>query len=205
MSDANDDRELAIRLAFDRGDFDDSATLMLELYSGEILGFLIARSKSASDADEVFAMFAEDLWKGLPGFGWRCSARGWAYTLARNAANRWATSPHNRPGRHETLSRHAQVSKLIDRARTATRPYLRTDVKDEMRALREELPPDDQTLLILRVDRKLSWEELAIVMCDETDAADAAGRARDASRLRKRFERIKDRLRARAREEGLLD
>ena len=40
-----------------------------------------------SDADEVFGMFSEKLCAGLPGFEWRCRVKGWAYMLARNAAN----------------------------------------------------------------------------------------------------------------------
>jgi RNA polymerase sigma-70 factor (ECF subfamily) len=60
------------------GDKTQAATLLLEGYGREIFGFLVARLRDRGAADEVFSRFAEDLWRGLEGFGWRCSARVWA-------------------------------------------------------------------------------------------------------------------------------
>jgi DNA-directed RNA polymerase specialized sigma24 family protein len=88
MTEAHDDAEPSIRAAWDAQDFQSAATRALEAYGQEILSFLIARLRAASDGEEAFSIFAEDFWKGLPGFGSRCSVRGWMYTLARNAANR---------------------------------------------------------------------------------------------------------------------
>jgi RNA polymerase sigma-70 factor (ECF subfamily) len=67
-----------------------------------------------------------------------------------------------------------------------------------LRRLRETLDPDDQTLLSLRLDRELEWEELAVVLSGEGTPVTAVA-------LRKRFERLKDRLGRLAREEGLLE
>ncbi|MFW5740517.1 MAG: hypothetical protein ACOC1F_09140 [Myxococcota bacterium] len=36
---------------------------------------------------------------------------------------------------------------------------MKTEVKDRMRQLRAQLPVDDQSLLVLRVDKGLSWNE----------------------------------------------
>src|SRR5690349_11449672 len=47
-----------------RGDHSAAATLVISSYGNEILAFLISRLRSASDADEVFATFAEKLWLG---------------------------------------------------------------------------------------------------------------------------------------------
>jgi RNA polymerase sigma-70 factor (ECF subfamily) len=93
--------------------------------------------------------------------------------------------------------------------RTATEPYRQTAVKDRMRELRESLPPDDQMLLILRIDRSMEFRELVIAMSDETGEEasplhDAVAIDREAARLRKRFERVKDRLRTLAELEGLI-
>ena len=52
--------------------------------------------------------------------------------------------------------------------------------------------PDDQTLLILRIDRALPWIDIARVMTDEPDEPDLS---RHAAALRKRFERLKQRIR----------
>jgi RNA polymerase sigma-70 factor (ECF subfamily) len=77
-----------------------------------------------------------------------------------------------------------------------------------MRALREKLEPDDQMLLILRVDRQMEWRDLALVMSEEADPSAARPDDdvldREAARLRKRFERAKSELKRLAKESGLL-
>jgi hypothetical protein len=74
-----------------------------------------------------------------------------------------------------------------------------------MLELREQLPLEDQTLLILRVDRQLPWRELALVMHDgDAPAPEADQLEIVAARLRKRFQAVKDKLRKLAIAEGLL-
>ena len=83
--------------------------------------------------------------------------------------------------------------------------YLKTEVKDRMQELRRRLPAEDQQILILRVSRKLSWTELAIVLGDSGLTATDVELQREATRLRKRFQLAKDRLRELARQEGLTE
>ena len=85
--------------------------------------------------------------------------------------------------------------------RTATLAALRTETKDRMVKLRERLPPDDQALLILRVNRRLEWKEIAQVMGRAGEAAGDETIAKEARRLRKRYQLVKDRLRRMAEEE----
>ena len=66
--------------------------------------------------------------------------------------------------------------------------------------IRKQLDPDDQTLLVLRVDRDLAWRDIAIVMLGE--AAVDAEVTKKAAALRKQFERVKERLRELAAESG---
>jgi RNA polymerase sigma-70 factor (ECF subfamily) len=73
-----------------------------------------------------------------------------------------------------------------------------------MRALRNQLPADDQALLVLRIDKGLSWNELAAVFSGQGDALEEAELLRWAVRLRQRFAAIKRKLRGQAEEEGLL-
>jgi RNA polymerase sigma-70 factor (ECF subfamily) len=148
-------------------------------------------------------MFAEDLWSGLARFGWRCSMRTWAYALARNAANRYASSPHNRGSRNLGLSQSEQLSEIVERDRSTTQVHLRTEIKDRFRALREQLDLDDQMLLILRIDRDMTWRDIAIAMGADAELEQHA-MARESARLRKSFERIKTELRRMAKEAGLL-
>jgi DNA-directed RNA polymerase specialized sigma24 family protein len=196
--------EQAIRAAFDARDFQTAATRALEAFGREILSFLVARLRTASDAEEAFSMFAEDFWKGLPEFGFRCSVRGWMYTLARNAGNRYASSPQRKRSRNLSFAGSESLAVLIDRVRSETQVHKRTDVKDKVRALRERLESDDQMLLILHVDRGLPWRELAMVMDESGEQLHGETLDREATRLRKRFERIKAELKKLAKKEGLL-
>ena len=199
-----------IRAACAAGDHEGATTLLLQTYAEELLSFLVARLRDRSHADEAFCMLAEDLWAGLPKFEFRSSVRTWAYTLARHVAARYARAPEQRKQRHLTLSRHGRLSQLVQDVRTRTQAYQRTDVKNQVRALREKLDPDDQMLLILRVDRQLSWRDLALVMGASPEEAlgsqpDEATIEREAARLRKRFERVKAELKQLAKQAGLLE
>lgn len=177
---------------------DQAATRALESYGAELYGFLISFLGNEADAAEVFSQVGEDLWKGLPSFGLACSVRTWLYVLARHAAARFRRSPWNR------RTGDSKLDALVELARTRTNQWLRTDVKDRFRALREGLDPDDRSLLVLRVDRGLSWEEVARVTLG-VEAPDAAALTRETDRLRKRYQLLKDELRRRAAEAGLLD
>lgn len=196
-----DDVEDAIRAARDRGDLQEVARLALERYQVEIYSFLCARLGSESDAHEVFSQVIEDLWRAIDAFAWRCSLRTWLYTLARHAAVRFERAPSNQSARHRPLS---GVSEPVASERSRTRPYLRTEVKDRFAAIRSSLSPDEQTLLVLRIDRDLGWEEVARILHDGDDPDDETLR-RQAANLRQRFRQLKERLREKARADGLLD
>ncbi len=65
--------------------------------------------------------------------------------------------------------------------------------------LREQLEPFDRALLVLRVDRQLTWQDVAAVLKgDEKNVETSPGA------LRKRFERIKAKLREEALRAGWL-
>jgi RNA polymerase sigma-70 factor (ECF subfamily) len=181
------------------GAFERVATTALDTYGPEVYGYLFNILGSESDASEVFSQVGEDLWSGLPAFAFQCTIRTWLYVLARNATSRYRRSPWYRQ-----RSGDSALDQAVARARTSTAPWLQTDVKDRWRELRESLDPDDRVLLVLRIDRDLSWEDCARVML-ETDAPDGAMLAREAARLRKRFQLLKEDLRERGRAAGLLD
>lgn len=195
--------EAAIQASFMAGDLARAAHLTFERYGPEVLTFLRLRLRSEDNAEEVFAMFAEDLWSGLSGFEFRCSMRCWVYILARNAANRFASAPQRRVQRRLPLSEHPSALACEPTTRTRTGVHRQTESKQRVRALRERLAHEDQMLLVLHVDRGLPFRELALVMSGDGALSDDA-LVREAARLRKRFERIKAELRAMAIEAGLL-
>jgi RNA polymerase sigma-70 factor (ECF subfamily) len=193
--------EAQIREAWDRQDMIAALTRLLECYGLELQRYLVATS-GPTEAHDIYSMLAEDLWKGLPAFQWRCSARAWAYTLARHARARYVVAERRRATRQDTLSHLPWLRDLVERTRTPTPLHERSDVRHGLRLLRERLDERDRTLLMLRVDRGLSWKELAIVLDDVgPDEAEAIA----AARQRQRFQAIKKRLRAMAQEDGLLD
>jgi RNA polymerase sigma-70 factor (ECF subfamily) len=177
-----------------------AATAAIEGYGAELYGFLVAMLRSEGDAREVFAQTCEDLWVGLERFEGRSSMRTWLYTLARHAAARLRRSPHRRPGRHVTPS---ALDALAERVRTATEQHLRTEAKDQLHAIRESLDEDERSLLVLRVDRNMAWVDIARIFSAPDVPEDAV--TRESARLRKQFQSIKEKIRAGARDAGLLD
>lgn len=177
------------------GQTDLAVSLAIESYGDEVYGFLASRLRDDDLAADAFSQVCEDLLKSIVAFEWRCSMRTWIYKLAHSAAARAVRSA----GRRVPLS---QVSEVADRVASRTREYLQTRVKDGFAALREELPPDDQTLLILRVDRELDWNEVAEVLSNRE--LDAEEQRRTAARLRQRFKTLKEQLRERAIAVGLI-
>ena len=139
-------------------------------------------------------MASEDLWRCLPTFRWECSVRTWMYTLTKRALIRHRKRAAERPHRRQELGSFDAV----ERARSRTAPWLRTEVKDAFTRLREGLEEEERELLVLRVDRGMPWEEIARIVDDEGDPKQVS------ARVRKRFQGIKDKLRTLARAEGLL-
>jgi RNA polymerase sigma-70 factor (ECF subfamily) len=178
------------------------ATLAIIEYGPGIFGYLAATMDSRSDATEVYGTFSEDLWRGLPSFQWASSLRTWAYVLARNAMHRYHRAPHQRSGRALPLS-EAGLAEVVERSRSQADYYLRSTFKDRFAELRRRLSEEERTLLTLRVDRDMRWDEVAEVLGDER-AADGTVAKAAIDRRKKQFERVKKRLHAWAAEAGLL-
>jgi RNA polymerase sigma-70 factor (ECF subfamily) len=182
--------ETDIAAALAQADFTRAATLAIRGYGPAVLGYLRAVLASEADANEAFSVFSEDLWRGLPGFRGQASVCTWSYVLAYNAALRVARDPYRRRG--ERLGTD-DAERLVQEVRSQTATHLKTDTKDKLRELRRALTPADQTLLVLKLDRHMSWREVALVLGESDEAV-----------VRKRFERVKHKLRKLAVASGLL-
>jgi RNA polymerase sigma-70 factor (ECF subfamily) len=95
------------------------------------------------------------------------------------------------------------VLDIADHVRSSTLVHLRTEVKSEVRRLREELPQAEQMLLILRIDKEMEWDDIAAALAEQDLDADEL--KRESARLRKRFQLVTEKLRALARARGILD
>ncbi|MCE9580624.1 MAG: sigma-70 family RNA polymerase sigma factor [Deltaproteobacteria bacterium] len=190
--------EERVRELLGKDDVRGAATVALETYGPELYGFLHALAREDDLAAEAFATFSEDLWKGLAKFRWESSLRTWSYALAKNALWRLRRDPRRRPEHNVELD--SGVADVVAQVRTQTVPYLRTTVKDELSKLRDELDPDDHALLILRIDRRLSWRDIARALPGEGEVEVD----KRAATLRKRFERAKSLLRDLATARGII-
>lgn len=196
--------ECEIRGYWDQGELQQAAAAAVRGFGPEIFGFLVAFHRHEDDANEVFAAFTERLWRGLPGFEWQCSFRTWAYAIARNASFTYRRQARRRA--EVPMPDGSQLSALEQPLRSDTASYLQTQRKSRILALRDSLPQEDQELLVLRVDRQLAWSELARVLLHVEEGPPLTDDVlkREASRLRKRFQVIKERLYALGRREGLI-
>jgi RNA polymerase sigma-70 factor (ECF subfamily) len=193
--------EIEIELARLRanGQLKETASLAIESYGSEVLNFLEAMLRDHADSGDAFAQACEDMWRGLPRFEGRASLKTWFYTLARHAASRLRRSSHLR--RQAALS---EITDLAERIRSRTRPHLQTEVKTGLEAIRAALDDDDRMLLVLRIDRGMSWNDVARVMANDDDGDTDGQIARVAARLRKRFQTVKQTIRERALATGLI-
>jgi len=200
-----DQVEVAARAAWDRGDYAETTRIVFEGYGTELYSFVLASfDRQSAQAGDAFSLFSEDFWRSLPQFQWRCSLRAWCYKLARNAAHRSRRALYRQRARRAPLVEgQAWIDDLVDLTRTRTELYLRSEVKNQVRVLRERLKREDQDLLILRVDRGLAWRDIAHAMLPPDRSDDESVRRLEVA-LRRRFSEVKARLRRLATEAGLL-
>jgi len=194
--------EQRIRRHHERGELKEAATAAIEGFGPEILGFLKAVVRDEQLAGEVFAQFCEDLWTGLSSFRWDSSFRTWGYSLARTAWQRQRREPHFR--KTVALPDGPDNSKQDLPSRTLALSPLESDEKQKLLRLRQSLDPEDQAMLILRIDRRMSWSEIGAVMLGVDEPRDEAALARKATAVKKRFEQIEADLKRLARESNLL-
>jgi RNA polymerase sigma-70 factor, ECF subfamily len=192
--------EQTIRERLERQQLEEAATSALSGYGPEILGYLVRVMGSEEDAAEVYAQFCEDLWRGLGEFRGDSSFRTWAYHLARNARYRFWTDAFRRLGRRLGTQ---ELLKIQAVARSTTLIYKRTEIKDQLAQIRQELKPEERELLILRVDRRMSWNEIARIVAEGEGIAEDELRALAAA-YRQRFKRLHAKLRRLFQERGLL-
>lgn len=188
----DDDRAVPLLRA---GNHRAAAEAILRDHGPGIMGYLVSVLRNDGDASEVFSQFSLDLWRGLPGFRGDCPVRVWSYRLAWHAAARLLRDPYRRRGRHLETN---EISRIAEEVRSSVLLGRREARQRGIDRLRDRLTAEERALLVLRLDRDLSWREVATVLTSDGDPVDEPT-------LRKRFERLKAKLAQLAREEGLMD
>jgi RNA polymerase sigma-70 factor (ECF subfamily) len=186
------DAQVAALLA--QRDLRSAAETVMREYGPAIRGLLLTIFRRNTDtAEEAFSLFAESLWLHIGAFRGESSVRTWVYCMARNTAidvrrGGWRRFGH----RLDTVD----ADRLAAEVRTMSAVRLERQ-SNALTALRDTLDLDEQTLLTLRLDERLGWDEIAQIMS-------SGGEAIDAPAVRKRFERLKAKLGELARRQGLL-
>ena len=183
-----------VRQLLDAGDASAAATEALRAFGPEILRYLRSMLRNEDDAADAFSAFAENVWKGLERFRGESSLRTWAFRIAWHAALDFRDDAWRRHGRRLVTGEATAIAEEI-RTKTVVRHARQEQALDK---LREQLSPQDQSLLALRVDQGFSWQEIAEILA-------ASGEVVQAVTLKKRFERLKDRLGEMARDQGFLE
>lgn len=175
-----------------REDVKGALTVVLRSLGPEVLGYLENLLGDPDDARDVFQQFAEDLWDWLPGYRGG-SLRAASYRIAWHAAARFRREAWRRRRERMRTTMASRIAASI----TSPESRLASTPRDRLERLRASLEPEERTLLILRLDRELTWNEVAEVLSSDGAPVDAVA-------ARKRFERVKDKLAKLAKEQGLL-
>ena len=191
-----DDAESRVLALLDAGNADEAASVAIQSLGPAIHDYLGRLLADADDALDVYSRWAEDLWRGLPGFRRECRLRTWAFKLGYHATARFRRDPYQ--ARRERLPSSAASRLAISVAQSSG--MTRGARREQLRALEAKLTEEERHLLHLRTDgeSELSFDECAEILS-------AGGPPVTAVALRKRWERIKEKLGRLAKDAGLLD
>jgi len=185
------DRLVRERLA--TGGPDGAATALIETLGPAILRYLRSMLRVEEDAADAFSQWSENVWTGLPSFRGESSLKTWGYRLAWNAAQNLRNEAWRKRGQRLATGQASALAMSIQTKSVVVVERQRQALEE----LRAALSDEDRSLLVLRLDQQLSWNEVAEVLAAE-------GKRIEPATLMKRFERVKTRLGELARERGLL-
>jgi RNA polymerase sigma-70 factor, ECF subfamily len=192
--------EAEVRRLCAAGELHAAATVAIRGLGPELLGFLVVLARNSSDASDCFSELCVRLWRGLPTFRWDCSLRTWSYLLARFSYQEHRRQHAAWGERRVGISEVSDLDAVIADIRNTTLAKLREQQSTRAERLRQHMTSDEQALLTLRVDRNLEWREIARILSDDNELDDAA-LTRATAGVRKRFERLREKLRKLAAED----
>jgi RNA polymerase sigma-70 factor (ECF subfamily) len=188
MPAADDIQPVVERLCAERR-YDEATAVLLRAHGPEILGVLVAMVGDDGVAADAYSLFCERVWRGLPKFRFECACRTWEYTVARRSLY---DVLRKQRAAAEVLVSPSGLPEVVALAVSSTAPHLRTTNAQGLQLARALLSSDDQLLLVLRVDKQMAWNDVALVLADGDESPEQLASACVA--LRKRFSRIKARL-----------
>jgi DNA-directed RNA polymerase specialized sigma24 family protein len=165
-----------------KGDFAAAARQALQTHGPELFGFLIGVLDDVNLARTLYGDVGQRAASEIEAFRWRCTLRLWLYGLGRRELRdrrlrrRGVPAARPRPGSDPavTLSRR------------------RTELTGAIAAIRHALTEEEREILILHVDRRLDWDDLAVTSLGED--ASRADVSSEAKFLRERMNAILERV-----------
>jgi RNA polymerase sigma-70 factor (ECF subfamily) len=183
VSPAGIEERIATLLA--RGEYVLAVELAIRDVGPGVRRFLRATLRDEDLAADAYSLFSEKVWRHLGTFRAEAAFRSWAFRVAANAArsvrddawHRLARRLEDDPAPAATVEHGVEAPWRVEEQRARA-----------LALLRARLRPEEQELVVLRVDRALPWDDAARVLAGR-------GQRVDVPTLRKRFERVKATLR----------
>jgi DNA-directed RNA polymerase specialized sigma24 family protein len=147
----------------------------LRVYGAEVYGFLLGALDDPSNASSLYADVQKRVETEVGGLAALCSLRTWLYLLAR------------RELRERRLQRGQRGERTASFGRVASGER-RASSSNAISTLRTSLTEEERELLILRVDRKFTWREIALT--------DLGERAVDPERIALATRAVRERIQA---------
>jgi RNA polymerase sigma-70 factor, ECF subfamily len=194
--------KVRIRALIAAGDVGAGVTGVLRLYGAEIYGFVVALLEDDAASHEVYARVVVQVTTRLSSCPERFGLRTWLYLLARRelAGHRArASSPPERPEETSVLT-PVLVPPLQESS-----PFRQTSFCGTISMFRKHLTPDEQEVLILRVDRRLSWTAIALTgLGEHANKSSTSELAEERRRVRRKFVEVRQKLTRIAASHGIL-
>lgn len=176
------------------GDRRGAAAELVRVHGVRVREYLRSLLRDPDVADDAYSLFCEWVLDAIWRYRGEASLRTWAFGIAYNAARRVRSEAYRR--RRRTLHTR-DVVEIPDRKSTIS-ALRRERAARRLEELRRHLSEEDQNLLALRVEQRLEWEEIVRVLR-------SGGERVTSPALRKRFERLKERIGRLARELGVYE
>jgi len=173
-----------------------SLHLLIRRYAMEVRAFLRSRTGSRHSMEEVYSVFSEDVWKGLPQLRSEKYTRTWLYVVARNALSRHARYKKRWRLRHTFSGLESAPAELRQSYGT------REGNLAQLTPLLSELNEADRQLLDQRLVKSLAWRDIALASGRTAGDTSEAYVTRESARLRKRYQLLLVTLRQRAAQRG---
>jgi DNA-directed RNA polymerase specialized sigma24 family protein len=182
--------DAAIFAACDQRDFRRATTLLIHAYAARVRAFLNNRLRDSAGCAEVFAVFSEDVWKGIASLRGRTSVVPWVFVLARNALYRHGRAQQRWAVRHVSLDAAPDVPTSDDQV-----AELDGVGHAHIAPLLHQLSASERWLLDQRFVAGNSWNEIARAQLVSARPPDHDAVLRESARLRKKSQLIVQRLR----------